>query len=247
MTKNSTITALAPSPLPFDRAWSQATLAGILSTDRAERVRRRRVRRRALVGMAAGFLTLSTATAVAVGGPADVVKRVLTEFGEQPNTTVDHTGVLHDPQLVATFRSGSGIFAFWVATSSTDQVCYARSDGLWDGEGSPTKDQLDAYGCGGQIYVGPGRAPQELTRPDQLGGFFKDDGRPMVYGISAFPDAVTVRVQGVGVDRTLPVSPDSHGYGDALPGATGASALTLTFVDAEGRVLGSKEVTAPVG
>jgi hypothetical protein len=246
MTKDSIITALAPAQEPFDPDWSQATLSDILSADRREKSLRRKGRRRVLVGLAAGFLALSTATAVAVGGPGDVVKRVLTDFGQQPSTTANDLGALHDPQLVAQFRTETGIFAFWVATSSSDDVCYAFSDGQWNGEGSPTEDQLD-YGCGGQVYAGPGRPPEELTRPDQLGGFFKDDAGPLVYGISPYPAAATVRVQGVGVDRTLAVRPDSHGYGAALPEAAQAAVVTLTFVDADGRVLGSERTVAPVG
>ena len=243
MTKDSILIELAPPREPLDPEWAQATLTGILSADRASRRRRRR--RRVLVGLAAGFLTLTGATAFAVGGPVEVVKQVLTEFGEQPNTTGNGLE-LDDPLLVAQFRTESGIFAFWVATSSSGGVCYAMSDGQWDGEGSPAKDELE-YGCGGQLWAGPGRPTEELTRPDQLGGFFKDTAEPLVYGVSPYPDAASVRVQGRGVDRTLEVRADSHGYGAALPEAVHARAVTLTFLDADGRVLGSKQSIAPVG
>ena len=40
---------------------------------------------------------------------------------------------------------------------------------------------------------------------------------------------------------------DSHGYGAALPEAARARSVQLTFLDGAGQVLGSKEVTAPVG
>ncbi|MCW2756560.1 MAG: polymerase, sigma-24 subunit, subfamily [Nocardioidaceae bacterium] len=246
MTTHSTLTALAPDPRPFDPAWSQATLAGILAADRVAVSRRRKGRRRTLVAVAAAFLTVSTATAVAVGGPGEVVKRVLTDFGNEPNTSGNNLGVLHDPLLVAQFPTQNGIFAFWVVTSSSGGVCYAMSDGQWDGVGSPTKDQL-SYGCGGQLFAGPHRPSEELTRVDQLGGFFKDTDGPLVYGVSAYPDAATVRVQGAGVDRTLPVRPDSRGYGAALPEAANARAVTLTFLGVDGQVLGSKRVVAPVG
>ncbi len=243
MTKDSILTALAPPREPFDPEWSQATLASILSADRASR--RRRGRRRVLVGLAAGFLTVTTATAVAVGGPGEVVKQVLTDFKEQPNTSGNGLGELHDPLLVAQFETKRGLFSLWMTTSTSGGVCYALSDGQWNGEGTPRKDQLE-YGCGGQIYVGPGQPLQELTRPDQFGGFFKDDDGPIVYGVSPYPDAVSVRVQGEGVDRTLPVRADSHGYGAAVPEAAQTRALSLTFVDANGVVLGSKESVAPV-
>jgi hypothetical protein len=117
---------------------------------------------------------------------------------------------------------------------------------VWNGEGTPREDQLE-YGCGGEVWVGPNRPPQELTRPDQVGGFFKDYETPILYGISAYPDAVTVEVEGRGVERTLPVRPDSHGYGAALPEADDAAAVILTFLDADGETLGSKRVVAPVG
>lgn len=192
------------------------------------------------------MLTLGTATAVAVGGPEDVVKSVLDRFSEQPNTTV--TGAeIHDPLLIAQFETEGGVFAIWVATSSTGQVCTAAADGTWDGTGSPTADQLGDYGCGGQIWVGPGLPTEELTRPDQIGGFFKDTDGPLVYGVSPYPDAVAVDVQGLGVDRTLPVRSDSLGYGAALPEADRARAVTLTFLDSAGREIGSKRVVAPIG
>jgi hypothetical protein len=244
MTKEALITALAPAPEPFDPDWSRAMLSRIASVEPAVAPRPRRGRRLALVGLAAGTLSLGTVAAVAAGGPEEVVKQVLTRFGEQPNTTGNGIGELDDPLLVAQFDTEHGVFAFWVATSSEDGVCFAVSDGQWNGEGSPTEDQLTSYGCGGDIYVGPGRPPEELTRPDQLGGFFKDE-EPLVYGVSPYPDAVSVRVRGLGVDRTLPVRPDSHGYGAALPEAAAARALTLTFLDGNGRVLGSERSIAP--
>jgi hypothetical protein len=247
MTEHSTITALAPDAEPLDRAWSEATLAGILSTTGGPAPRWRRAPRRLAVGLAAGFLSVTTATAVAVGGPTDVVKQVLTEFGKQPNTSGNDIGVLHDPELVAQFQIERGTFAVWIASSSSGAVCYAMSDGQWNGEGSPTTEELGDYGCGGTIWVGPGRPLEELTRPDQLGGFFKDSDGPLVYGVSAYADAVTVRIQGPGVDRTLPVRPDSHGYGAALPEAARIPAVTLTFLAADGHVLGSKESVAPIG
>lgn len=243
--KNSTLLALAPVPEPFDPEWSQTTLADIVSAERSTPARQHKNRRRVLIGLAAGLVTVSTATAVAVGGPSDAVKRVILDFGKQPNTSANGLGELQDPQLVAKFPMQTGLFSLWVATSSTGKVCFAYSDGQWNGEGNPTKDQLE-YGCGGEIYVGPDQPPEELTRPDQIGGFFKDEG-PVVYGISPYPDAATVRVQGTGVDRTLPVRPDSHGYGAALPEADHASEVTLTFLDADGRVLGSTRSIAPVG
>ena len=243
---DSTLTALAPAPEPFDPEWSRATLAGI-RTARPQPARRRRIRRGALVEIAAGFVAVSTATAVAGGGPTDVVSHVLTEFGQQPNTSGNDIGELHDPHLVAQFQAERGVFAVWLATSSKGAVCYAMSDATWDGEGTPTADQLSDYGCGGEIWVGPGDATAELTRPDQLGGFFKDDDGPLLYGVSAWLDATSVHVEGAGVDRTLPVRSDSHGYGAALPEAAHAKAVDLTFLDVDGNVLGSKHVVAPVG
>ena len=92
----------------------------------------------------------------------------------------------------------------------------------------------------------PGRTA-ELARVDQLGGFFKDSGGPIVYGISPYSAAVRAHVQGLGVDRTLPIRSDSHGYGAAIPEASGARAVTITFLDGAGHLLGSKRRVAPVG
>ncbi|MBO9520674.1 MAG: hypothetical protein J7518_03975 [Nocardioidaceae bacterium] len=246
MTNDTILTALAPAPETFEEDWSREALAGILATDRLAAARRRRARRATLVGAAVGAITLSTAAAVASGGPADAVKDLLHQFIEQPNTTGNGLGELRDPELVAQFPLEHGVFALWVATpTSADGVCFAYADGTWDGTGTPTADQLD-YGCGGEI-VGPDQHPVPLTRPDQLGGFFKDADGPLVYGIAPFPDATTVRVSAAGVDRTLPVRADSHGYGATLPEAAHVPAVTLTFIDVGGRVLGSKTVYAPVG
>ena len=246
MTQPNTITALAPEPEPLDPAWSEATVAGILADARPTTTRRRKAPRRLLVGIAAAALSLGTATAVATGGATDVVKNVLTDFQQQPNTSGNDIGVLHDPELVAQFPIERGIFAVWIATSSEGAVCYAMSDGQWDGEGIPTREELGDYGCGGTIWTGPDTPPGELTRPEQLGGFFKDD-EPLLYGVSPYPDAVSVRVQADGVDRTLPVRSDSHGYGAALPEAGGVPAVRLTFLDSDGAVLGTKRWVAPVG
>lgn len=245
MTKEGLITALAPARRPLDPEWSQTTLASILSEDRLPAPGRRRARRLVVAGVVAGALSVSTA-AVAAGGPEEAVKQVLTRFTEQPNTSGNDIGELHDPQLVAEFQTEDGLFAFWVATSSRGGVCVAMSDGDWDGQGAPSPDQLGMYGCGGEIYAGPGRPPEELTRPDQVGGFFKDT-EPMVYGVSPYADAVAVRVRGEGVDRTLPVRADSHGYGAAVPEAAEARAVTLTFLGSDGQVLGTKHEVAPVG
>jgi hypothetical protein len=246
MTDDTLITALAPAPEAFEPEWSQQALAAIRTDDRAPARRRRRGRRLALVGATAGVLTLGTATAVAVGGPEEVVHRLLTQFEEQPNTTGNGLGPLEDPELVALFPTKNGIFAVWVATPTTkDGVCVAYSDGQWDGTGTPRKDELE-YGCGGEV-LGPDLTPEELTRPDQVGGFFKDDLGPILYGVSPYAEATTVHVQGTGVDRTLPVRADSHGYGSAIPEADEAAAVTLTFLAADGRELGTKRIVAPVG
>lgn len=246
------ITALAPAPLPLDPDWSEAALARILAEDRDPlvtstdaRVRRRRARRRTAIGLGLAFSTVGAATAVAIGGPTEVVSSVIEDFAHQPNTTGNGLGELDEPALVAQFDTGHGVFAFWVATSSTGKVCYAMSDGVWDGTGTPTKQELE-YGCGGTIWAGDDVPPQELTSPEQLGGYFTDS-EPILYGISPWPSATQVRVRAPGVDRMLPVRPDSHGYGTALPEAVGVPQVTLSFLDARGRVLGEKVWVAPVG
>jgi hypothetical protein len=246
MTELRTLTALAPARERLDPDWSEATVADILATGRGSAARRRKAPRRVLVGVAAVALSLGTATAVAGGGPTDVVRDAITEFGQQPNTAAGDIGELHDPALVAQFQTETGVLAVWIATSSSGAVCYAMSNGQWDGQGVPTRDEIGDYGCGGVIWAGPGRI-EELTRPDQLGGFFKDFDGPLIYGVSPYADAVSVRIQGAGVDRTLPVRADSHGYGAALPEAAEIPAVTLTFLGADGRVLGTKRSVAPVG
>ncbi len=244
------IAALKPTPETFDPTWSSLTLTGILADapvpEAVSAPSWRSGRRRTLTLVATGVLALTTGAAVAVGGPTQVVKDAIVSFSNQPNTTGNGLGVLEDPALVARFRTERGIFAFWIATSSSGKVCYAKSDGSWDGEGVPARGQLE-YGCGGDHLSHDGERVEPLTRPDQLGGFFKDDSGPLLYGVSPYPDAVTVHVQGEGVDRTLTLREDSHGYGAALPEASGADALTLTFLDDAGVALGSTRWVAPVG
>ncbi|WP_408899442.1 hypothetical protein ACJ5H2_10160 [Nocardioides sp. R1-1] len=242
------IAALSPAPPPLDPDWAEVTLARILREDRvaqAQQRRRRRARRRAALGLGAALSVVGTTTAVALGGPAEVVSSVIEDFARQPNTTGNGLGELDEPALVTQFDTDRGVFAFWVATSSTGKVCYAMSDGTWDGTGTPTKKELE-YGCGGVVWAGDDVPPQEVTSPLQLGGYFTDS-EPLVYGISPWPTASQVRVQAAGVDRTLEVRADSHGYGAALPEAAGVPQVTLTFLDAEGQVLGSQVKVAPVG
>ena len=245
------ITRLAPAPEPSEPTWSRDALASILAADPAPETSPRpwwrKTRRRAAALIAGGAVALTAGTAVAVGGPAEVVKDALLEFMSTPNTTGNGLGVLHDPQLVAKFRTKNGVFAFWVATSSKGGVCFASSNG--SGEGTELLDKKHfAYGCGGELVepTAPG-GTAELTRVDQLGGFFKDSDGPLVYGISPYAAAVRAHVQGLGVDRTLPVRSDSHGFGAAIPEASRARAVTVTFLDDAGHVLGSKRWVAPVG
>jgi hypothetical protein len=251
ITTSEQITRLAPVPESLDPDWSRDTLAAIVADapapERRSRPWWRKTRRRAAVLVAAGAVALTAGTAVAVGGPAEVVKDALLDFMSTPNTTGNGLGVLHDPQLVAKFRTKNGFFAFWVATSSKGGVCFASSNSPGDGEALPDKKHF-AYGCGGELVdpTAPG-GTAELTRVDQLGGFFKDSDGPLIYGISPYADAVQARVQGPGVDRTLPVRSDSHGYGAAIPEASRARAVTVTFLDGAGRVLGSKRWVAPIG
>jgi hypothetical protein len=242
------IIALAPVPEGLDEEWADATLARILLDDGP--LPRRRDRRRLAVIAMAGVLTVSTGTAIAAAnaGSIGAVKDVLLDFMDQPNTTGNNIGTLGTPELVAKFRRGDGrLFTFWIATSSKGAVCVAYSDGSWDGEGAPTVKQLE-YGCGGEV-VDPTQVdtPIPLERPDQVGGFFKDEAEPILYGVSPYADAVEVHVQGTGVDRTLPLRADSHGFGSALPEATEADSVTLTFLDRAGQALGSRTYIAPVG
>jgi hypothetical protein len=245
------IVRLAPAPEPFEPGWSRDTLAALLAESPAPETERRpwwrKTRRRAAALIAGGAIALTAGTAVAVGGPADVVKNALLDFSRQPNTTGNGLGVLHDPQLVAKFRTRNGVFAFWVATSSKGRICFASSNSPGDGTELPDKKHF-AYGCGGELVdpTAPG-GTAELTRVEQLGGFFRDSDGPIVYGISPYAAAVRAHVHGPGVDRTLPIRSDSHGYGAAIPEASRARAVTITFLDRVGHVLGSKRWIAPVG
>lgn len=169
-----------------------------------------------------------------------LAREVILDFSQQPNSTGNDLGELNGPELVASFATSHLHVALWVATSSTGKVCYATTD-AWDGTGVPTRDELE-YGCGG---VGANNGEDaEPTQPDELSGFSNDNGEPYLVGISPYAEAVRVRVRGTGVDRTLPVRPDSLGYGAALPEANNAPELVLTFLDADGHPLGTKRLPA---
>ncbi|VXB65829.1 hypothetical protein [Nocardioides sp. AX2bis] len=247
MNHHDTVSRLAPTPQELDPQWSTTALARILAEQPTAPPRRRR---RVVALSASGLLALTAGagTAFALSGPGEVVKEAILGFAESPDTTGYGLGRLEDPLLVAEFDDRTGHFALWIAGSSTGKTCYAVShgEGAWDGTGVPTEDQLE-YGCD-PLVVGPdGRSTLLVTRPDQLGGFFDDQRNPIVYGVSPYADAVAVRVTGDGVDRTLPVRPDSLGYGAALPEAASTRAVRLTFLDAAGVELGSKRSVAPVG
>lgn len=253
-TRQDTIRAIAPSTTPLDSRWSSATLASILA-DRsaaasAQRPWWRRTRRRAVVAAVVGLFTITAGTAVAAAATTstDAVRAVLTHFTDEPHVD-GGLGRLNDPRLVAKFETRRGLFAFWVARSSSGELCYASSDGTWDGIGSPTTDELE-YGCGDVALVSHADPQRivELSGIDQLGGFFTDDdGGPLIYGISPFSDAVSVRVHADGIDRTLPIRESSHGFGAALPAAGSVRSVTLTFAGPDGRTLGRSRWVAPRG
>lgn len=247
------ITALAPLAEQLDQEWAESTLARIVA-DESPRRAPRRTRRRVAAIAVTGALTLTTGAAVAAAageGPFDTVKDVLLDFADQPNTSGNDVGTIHDPLLVAQVEQSNGVvFAVWIATTSSGDICSASttSDATWDGGGSPAPGDLE-YGCGEYVvdlYDPDPNTIIRLERPDQLGNFFEEGGGPVLYGISPYPDAVAVHVHGAGVDRTLPVREDSLGYGAALPGATDAASMELTFSDAAGRTLGSRTLFAPV-
>ena len=250
MTTYDDLTALAPAAETLEPAWSEATLTRILADDPVTTRTPwwRTTRGRVAATITSGVLAVGAGAAVAGGGPTDVVKDVILDFSQQPNTTANGLGELDDPVQVAQFDLDGGVFAVWVATDSGGLVCSAYTDATWDGMGVPERGDLE-YGCGGAVvdHRDPDRIV-ELRRLTQIGGFFKDepDG-PLVYGISPHPDTAIVRLEGVGVRRTLPVRFDSLGFGAALPGAARARALRLTWVDDAGHVLGSERWVAPVG
>ena len=248
MTTDEKITALKPVPEAFEPAWSATTLADILaepqqpagsgpvvarqpSTHRRRgrhggpRPDRRRCRRRRRPDGGREGRHLELQQAAQHHGQR--ARRARRPRAGRP--VPDRAGHLRGLDRHLLLRQG----------------LYASSDGDWDGEGVPSASQLE-HGCGGIVLSNAGE-PVPFTRPDQLGGFFKDDAGPLLYGVSPYPDAVAVHVRGDGVDRTLPLRADSHGYGAALPEAADADALTLTFLDDAGAELGSTRWVAPVG
>ena len=244
------IASLAPLPEHLDHEWAQVTLAGIVA-DESVPPAPRRSRRRVAILAVAGALTLGAGAAVATAageGPFGGVKDVLLDFADQPNTTGAHVGTIHDPLLVAQVEQSNGvIFAVWIATTSSGEICSASTthDSIWDGSGSPAPDDLE-FGCRMDVTDIYGPRPDKvipLERPDQLGTFFEEGGGPVLYGISPYRDAVEVRVQGVGVDRTRPVRSGSLGYGAALPGVPTTTTLELTFLHEAGEALGSRTLS----
>ncbi len=243
-------TALAPLPEQLDQTWAREALARIVADEppaRSPRAARHRTAALALGGAIA--LTTGTGVAVATGSldPVGTVKDVLLGFSNEPNTTGNTVGTIHDPKLVAEIERANGaVYAVWFATTSSGDLCTAetRGDTTWDGAGRPPPGDLD-YGCAYNV-VDPDDPDQDrviqLTRPDQISVLFEEFEDPILYGVSPYDDAVAVHVRGDGVDRTLPLRPDSLGYGAALPGASGADQLDLTFLDAAGRTVGNRTV-----
>lgn len=243
------ITALAPLPERLDQEWAGSTLARIVADERPMRspwVARHRTAAVAVAGVLA--LTGGTGVAAAAGmNPVGTVKDVLLDFADRPNTSANDVGVIHDPLLVAQIeRRNGGVYAVWVATTSSGDICSAETQGdtTWDGTGAPPPKGLD-YGCAYDMvdpYDPVADTVIRLERTDQVGAFFTEFEDPILYGVSPFTDAVEVHVRGVGVDRTLPLRPDSLGYGAALPGASAAASLELTFLDPAGRTVGSRTI-----
>ena len=220
-----TIHRLRPHLESLDPSWSHETLTTILAAPQDRAGGRSRRRRIALVSAALVGIALGAGTAAAAAGvitPADW----LHSFSQDSARDV---GTIGAPSLVAEFTTTTGRdLAFWTATTSTGESCFVAS---LDGVGNaPTADAI-AHGCD----------PAPSARP---GGFFKDADGPMVYGVAPYDAATHVRVTGDGVDSTLPVRPDSHGYGAALPGAGSAHRVEVTFLDADDHELGRTTLVA---
>ena len=145
----------------------------------------------------------------------------------------DHDGDgsrVGDPTMVVDFTTvGGGRFTAFTATTSSGEQCTATAE-----DWRPGATDTLAWGCGA-----PGAAP--------FGGFFEDNEGPLVYGLSPYPGATSVRVTAPGVDQTLSVDPASPRYGAALPGADDVRVVTLTFLDASGAALGTITERAPRG
>ena len=239
------IAALAPMPQHLDQEWANATLALILADEPSPKSRWRAPRRLTTLAVA-GILTVGTGAAVAAAtmdDPIDVVKDTLLDFYEEPNTSGNDVGTIHDPQLVAKVeRSNGHVFGVWIATTSSGEICDAQtvSDSTWDGVGAPAPNDLE-YGCAAHI-VDP-TDPDKIIRrerPDQLGGFFfREGGDTILYGICLTPTpwrcGSKARASTARSRRGL-----LSGYGAALPEATGMPSLKLTFLDSAGNVVGSR-------
>ena len=242
MSTRHTIAALAPEPTRPDPDWSAATLRRILATP----PRRRRLRRRVGAGVAGAVVALTAGAAFSGVGPAGVVRDALRADAHDPDNVAHGIGTIPQPSLVARFPTANGLWAQWVAVTSKGVVCSVGSFGTWNGEGVPKRSDL-ARNCGnGVVDKTDSNRVVELTRPDQIGGFIKDiaDAGPVVFGVAPYDDAVSVRVTGRGVDRTLPVRANSHGYGVALPEAEHTRFLLLTFLDGSGHRLGTTRLMA---
>ena len=199
--------AMAPVPAVPDPDWADAALARIVSDPHMQSTRR--AWHRPVVVAAASVLAVGSGTTIAAAAgvnPLAVVKDVLSGFAAEPDAAASGIGAIGDPQLVAQIQKHDGtIFAVWIATTSTGEICTASTemDGPAAGA-SLTPNDVDGFGCA-EYSVDPSNpgVPVQQAQADQVGNFFTEAGETILYGVSPYPDAVQVLVRGAGVGRRV--------------------------------------------
>lgn len=225
---------LRPEIQPLDPEWSTVTLQSILSSDNpSPRSSGRKGRRFALAGF-------TTAGILSIGGVAyatGLVPASITDFFGQTHKA-EVTGV-HEVASFTTTKSGtSHTFEIWRGTDADGLSCTAV---------------LEAAAKGGPDFGGNcGDYPTDAwfnTTSESWEGTINDPAPPLtyyVYGEPTLPGVTRVRVSGDGFEHSVAVDSVTGGYALAIPeldrGVRGHFA-TVEFLDANGSVLGTRELS----
>ena len=226
-----TIDQLRPPVRPLDVEWSATTLEAILSSHAPTSSPSSKSRRVALVGAVA-------AAVIGVGGVAFAT-------GLVPGFVTDELDRISSSDL-------SGVHE--VASFSLDSNGLNRSFEIWRGtnnDGMSCTAVLEAGGRFGPQFGGscgdwPIDAWYDATSESSKIGEVMPESTIFIFGEPEMTGVTDVRVFGEGFDHTVAVDPDTGGYAVAipeLPPAPRGHFATVTFLSADGSVLGVRELS----
>jgi hypothetical protein len=222
----NSIDRLRPKVDHLDEEWARQTLTAILHND--DRQPARRHRSKWAVALA------GTAIAAAAGGgvafAAGVAPGWATHDVNDISQANGNTSGPIDLVQAADFRTPTGHrFTVWSGTDKAGGTCEASAVDWNSATQTPPDSRIAACWSKGDYPAST---------------FVHDDGT-IFYGVSPYPDAASVELHnGDRVVDTLPVDPETQGFGSGVPAASNLDHVTAVFKNATGTVIGTESLTA---